>query len=308
MDFRLIFNQLLVLFSLMIVGYFLDKLKIIDQHTNKKLSSFVVNVSTPALIIAGMADPTLSGTSINLFEILSISILSYVFLFLLTFFVPQLIKVPKSEYGIYKFMIMFSNVGFMGYPVITAIYGTEGIIYASIFNLPFNLLAFSLGVYFVSSHSEEKMKFNWKLFVNAGVVSVFIGLFFFITKIPLPMFVGDTITMVGDLTTPLAMLVIGASLANISIKAVFGNFRIYLFSFFKLIVFPIVLWLIFKQFPIDELLLGIAVVIVGMPVAANAVMLSKEYNGNEVVASEGVFMTTLFCILTIPLLVFILTL
>ncbi|TCT15324.1 hypothetical protein EDC18_10328 [Natranaerovirga pectinivora] len=307
MDFSLIFNQLLVLFSLIFLGYILNKLNILDLHTNKKLSSFVVNVSAPALIIASMSDPTIDRQEINLLLIIFIASICYIFLYILTLFIPKLIKVQTEDYGIYKFMIMFSNVGFMGFPVIASIYGREAIIYASLFNLPFYLLIYTLGIYFVSLHSEKQMNFNWKLFFNAGVVAVIIGVGLLLTQLRLPRFLEDTVNMIGDLTTPLAMLIIGVSLANIPMKSVFMNTRLYIFSFLKLVVFPIIIWLALRAVLDNQLLIGVSVVIVGMPVAANAVMLSNEFGGNEKLASEGVLMTTLFSIITIPLLVFILS-
>jgi hypothetical protein len=308
-DFSLIINQLLVLFTVMFVGYVMGKLNILDGHANKKLTSFVVYVSTPALIISGMTDRSVVNADVNLIQIVGISVICYIFLFILTLFTPQLLRVPKEDYGIYKFMVMFSNVGFMGFPVISSIYGRGAILYAALFNLPFNLLLYTLGIYFVSMHtSEKKFDFNWKTFLNAGVVAVAIGLFLFVTKLRLPMFIEDSIVMVGDLTTPLAMLIIGVSLTNIPFKSVLLNTRIYIFSFLKLIVYPAITMLIVSSLIDHEMLIGVAVVIVGMPVAANAVMLSKEFEGNEKVAAEGVFMTTLISIVSIPFLVYLLTL
>ncbi|TCK92884.1 hypothetical protein EDC19_2040 [Natranaerovirga hydrolytica] len=306
MDFYLIVNQLVVLFLIIFLGYMLNKWNILDKYTSKRLSTFVVNITTPALIISGMTDPQTLQEDINLLQIIIIAFVCYVFLYILTLFVPKLLKVPKSDYGIYKFMVMFSNVGFMGFPVISAIYGRSAILYASLFNLPFNLLVYTLGIYFVSSDGDKKMDFNWRLFINAGVIAVIVGMILYLTKVQLPMFARDTIIMVGDLTTPLAMLIIGISLAGIPIRKVFANYRLYAFSLLKLVVFPLIIWLALRNIVVDDLMVGVAVVIVGMPVAANAVMLSNEFDGNEKVASEGVLLTTVLSIITIPLLVFLL--
>ncbi|MFP4697924.1 MAG: AEC family transporter [Eubacteriales bacterium] len=302
-----ILNQLVILFALISIGYLLNRIDIIDNMTNKKLSSLVVYVTAPALIIAGMSAPDIVDSDINIVQIVIISIGCYVFLYLMSLMTPKLLKIPSKDIGIYQFMVIFSNVGFMGFPVIESIYGKGAIIYAALFNLPFYFLIYTLGIYLISLHGDKYFRFNWRLLANTGVIAVFIGLFFFLTKIPLPIFLYGTVGMLGDLTTPLAMLIIGSSLANIPLKSVLLNIKIYLFSILKLIVYPVVIWIILSNILDNSLLIGVSVVIAGMPVAANAVMLSKEFDGNEEVASEGVFLSTLLSIITIPLLVFILT-
>ena len=309
MDFLMIFNQILVLFLILFVGYLLFKINILDDHTNKKLSSFVVNVSAPALIISAFTTNS-KGTLIEIINIIVISLFCYLFLFAMTIILPRFLKIHNDELGIYKFMVMFSNVGFMGFPVISAIYGNDAIFYASIFNLPFYLLIYTLGVYYVSLHAGQKIQFNYRRLLNSGVIAVIIGIVLFSTKLKPPYFINETIGLIGGVTTPLSMLIIGASLAKISIKDIFSSYKLYIFSLIKLVFLPIVIYFILKPFSTlisNPILIGISVVIVGMPVAANAVMLSKEYNGNEEIASKGVFISTLLSIVTIPLLVYLLT-
>jgi predicted permease len=307
MDFITIINQISVLFMVLFLGYFIRKRNIIDEHSSKKISSLVVNITAPSLIVGAMMKDT-SLTNIEVISILLISIVVYMCLFLMTFIIPKMLKVNNDELGIYKFMIMFSNVGFMGFPVVSSIYGEEAIFYASIYNLPFYVLVYTLGIFFVSMNNTDKVNFKIGKMINPGIYAVIIGLFIFSFKIKLPYFVSETINMVGGLTTPLSMIVIGASLANVKVSNIFLNVRLYIYSLLKLIVFPVIILLIIRNFGFNEIMVGVPVIITGMPVAANAVILSKEYEGNDRLASEGVFISTMLSFITIPILVYLLSL
>jgi predicted permease len=117
-----------------------------------------------------------------------------------------------------------------------------------------------------------------------------------------PAILKNTIDLVGGMTTPAAMLILGSTLACIPIKEVFSEIRIYFIAIVKLLIIPVVTWLILRLFVTDHLMLGVLVTLSAMPTATNATLLSMEYDGNEKLASKGVFLTTLLSVLTIPLL------
>lgn len=301
MKFTDIMNQIGILFFVLFLGFVLTKMKILNSEASKTIASLIVKVTAPLLIITSMSEKsTLTGKEI--LNIIIIAIAVYAFLFLMTLIVPVILRVKKEEVGIYKFMIMFSNVAFMGFPVAYAIFAEEGIIYAAIFNLPFYFLVFTLGIYFVRPH-DQKVSFKLSQFINPGVIGVLIGLFLFWTGLSLPSFLKDSFKLVGGLTTPLSMLVIGVSLSTVDFRSLLTNFRIYLYCVFKLLLVPFSVMFILKALGFEGLMVGIPTIITGMPVAANAVILAKEYGGNDRLASEAIFVSTIFCIITIPLLV-----
>lgn len=307
MNYSYIINQIIVLFIVLFLGFIIRKFNVIDDHGSKKIASLVVKLTGPMLIIDSMLQrPDLSIKQIS--DILLIAICVYIFLFIMTIIIPRLLKAPKDSVGVYKFMIMFSNVGFMGFPVVSSIFGKEAVFYAAIFNLPFYVLVYTLGIYFVSMNNEKEVEFEVNKLINPGIVAVFIGMFFFITAIKLPYVITESINMVGGLTTPLSMIGIGTSFANVRPKNIYSNLRLYIYSILKLLLFPILVYIILNYIGYEGMMLGVPVLITGMPVAANAVMLSKEYDGNDILASEGVFISTLLSIVTIPLLTYLLTL
>lgn len=301
MNFISIFNQILTLFIVLFMGYFIRKKEVIDEHATKKISSLILNLATPMLILKSIFDQEQLNKVV--ISIILMSIAVYIFLFLMTILVPKLLKIQSKELGIYKFIIMFSNVGFMGYPVVDAIFGTEAVFYASIFNLPFYVLLYTLGIYFISSEKQEI--FEYKKMFNPAVIAIIIGFIMLSLSITLPIPIMNSITLLGSLTTPLSMIVIGASLANVKIRKIFLNTRLYIYSIFKLIIFPLILFIVLKNFNINNILMGVSVIIVGMPAGASAVILSKNYGKNDILASEAVFISTMLSIITIPFLALI---
>jgi len=216
----------------------------------------------------------------------------------------------------------------MGFPVVISIFGVSSAYYVSLFNIPFNALVFSLGIFLISgkkeanesSFSEEhagftdggvglaekrvSASFNPKLLLNPTLIVAVLAIPLALSGIRPPFVFTEAIRITGSITTPGAMLVIGSTLAFIPMKSVFAEWRIIPVTLLKLIIIPIVTWFILRQIITNELLLGVLVVISGMPTAAMASMLAIEYGGNEQTASAGVFLTTLLCGVTVPLIVY----
>jgi len=300
MDFFHIVNQIGVLFFILLIGVVVRKLNIVDDNASKHMATLIVKVTAPLLIISSMSKKsTLTSSQIGSIVLISLGV--YTLLFGMTFIIPKILRVKTTEVGTYKFMIMFSNVAFMGFPVAYAIFGEEGIVYAAIFNLPFYFLVFTLGIMLIRPHHDET-KFKLLDIINPGVVGVLIGLILFWTGSQLPTFLADSFSLVGGLTTPLSMIVIGVSLAGVKLKNVVANFRLYIYCAIRMLLIPLLVMIILKALGFDGLMLGIPVIITAMPVAANTVILAKEYGGNDRLAAEAIFISTIVCIVTIPLL------
>lgn len=311
-NFHVILNQILVLFLLMLVGYAAMKFHIFTKQDSQGFSSFLIKVAMPAMILDSMQkpfDPQLLKDSL---QILFFSGIFYSLGFIIAKLFVRIFKPKEKDAGVFQFMLLFSNVGFMGYPVLQAIFGEEALFYAAIYNLPFNLLVFTLGIYLIDGNQHTKdskeRRFDWKLFLSPGIMAVIIGLITFLFSISFPKPIQQAIHLVGGLTTPLSMVIVGGLLAETDIKKVFCNGKIYVLCFIRLILFPFLTWGILQFFTQDLFMLGIPVIISGMPVAANTAIMATEYNGNEELGSQGIFLSTLLSIITIPLMVYLLTL
>ncbi len=299
MNFKDIFTQVLVLFIIILVGYYTRKKDLIDKDFTSKLSRLVLYIFLPSLILNSMQINFTKDMINKIIILLLISIFMYIISFIIAYIVKLTFK--DEEYiGIYQYAIMFSNVGFMGYPVIEAILGKDALFYAAIFNLPFNLLVITIGKFLLSK--EDSIKFSIKNFINPIIISIFIGFILFIFNLRLPNYIYNSLKLLGGVTTPLSMLVIGSLLYESSIKNLFINKKMYIVSFIRLILLPILIYLLLVNIIDDRLVLSIAVIISSMPAAANTAIMADEYNSNASLASQIVFITTLFSIVSIPVI------
>lgn len=306
MNLSNIFIQVLVLFLLILVGYIARKRDLLDEHCTSKLSSLVMKIFLPCTIISSMQIDYSSDMISKIINLLIISVIMYSVSFLISYLLKFIFK-SDDNLGIYQYVIMFSNVGFMGYPVVEAVLGSEAIFYTAIFNLPFNLLTITLGSYLLSKGKND-YSFSLKSLINPVIIAIFIGLLLFISSIKLPIFLNQPIGMLGDITTPLSMLVIGSMLCASSASDCFSNKKLHLVTLIRLILLPLLIYSIFNGKVEDSMLLAIPIVISSMPAAANTAIMANEYKSNTVLASQAVFFTTLFSIITIPLIsMFLLT-
>jgi len=258
-----------------------------------------MNLFLPSMIISAMQmdfNPNLLNDIISL---IIISILMYFTTILIAFLFKFFIKGDK-DCGVYQYIIIFSNVGFMGYPVIKAVLGKEAIFFTAIFNLPFNFFVFTVGTYLLNKHNSE-YTFSIKSIISPPIIGVLTGLSLFLLRIKLPLPIFNTLDMLGGITTPLSMIVIGGLLAASPIKETFINKKLYLVSFIRLLVVPSVVYLLLSLYIKNPLLLGVPVVISAMPAASNTAIMAKSYDANDQLASQAVFLTTLISIITIPI-------
>lgn len=307
-DMTNVITKMCMLFVIMMTGYLGNKWKVLDEEGNKKYSSLVVNITAPALILASASDKNLAGSKSDALFVLAIAVGMYAFLIAASFFVRHFFRIPKGEEGVYRFMAIFGNNAFMGIPVVEAVF--NNVFYAALFNLPNNLLIYSYGGYLLSkkgSSQDRTVRFNRKNVCNPGVIAAFTALVMFLAGLKFPTPVTDTLNCVGAITTPLSMLVIGSSLASLSLKETFKSIRVYVFSLYKLVVLPVIIWFIGRLFIKSFMTLGVLVIISAMPCAAVTVMLCNEYGNDADMAAKYVFVSTVLSVITIPMLAFVLS-
>lgn len=299
----LLLEQMIVLFILMGIGYFCYKKQIITDEVSKKLSAIVVNIANPALVLTGcMGEEKIRGEELLLTGVVMISM--YIVLLILAQVLPRLLRVDKKSRGTYRAMTVFSNIGFMGFPVISALYGNGALLYAALFMIPYNILIYTYGVNAMSTEKKEGAeKGSSKLgrIFNIGVIACILTIIIYLTGIQMPEFVQKTVTNLSNLTAPLSMMVIGASLATIDFKKLFLDARLLVFSVIKLILIPVIGMLIIKQFVSNEIICGVCMVMLATPVGSMTAMLAQQYDGDYEMASKGVALTTILSVVTMPL-------
>jgi len=296
--------KLLELFILMFLGYFLIAGKVVKKEALKHFANFIFYVTMPAFIVSSMSN-SVNVESGDLVTVIIMSFVLYGFLIGMGFLLPNILKVDKKYIGLYRFMAIFGNVGFVGYPVIKAVLGADALFYAAIINIPYNLFAYTLGVYFITMDTDKKGAMSIKRLFNPGIVATLIGLTLFLTGIKLPDFVMNLTTSLGNITTPLSLIVVGGSLFGVKLATVLKKRIIFVYSFIKLFLLPTLFAFAISAFGINTDIAAVAVIIVAMPIAANTVILSQEYDGHVLEASEAVFISTLLIAVSLPYIIFL---
>lgn len=299
----ILLKQMLVLFIMMLVGVCCRKCGIFNDEANKRISSLVVNVANPALILSSSInqEAVIEGMEFVKTFILAWGMFGVVMI--IAHFIPRIIRADASEYGTYKTMTIFSNIGFMGFPVIDALYGSEALLYATMFLIPFNILIYTYGI---SVMKGEKAGFKLRKILNVGVISCAVALVIYLTGLPIPVVVEQAVDSISGLTAPLSMMVIGDSLTKIDLKKLFCNVKMLVFSAIKLLLIPIVGVSLIMLMDLNPLLTGVCMIMLATPVGSMNAMLAQEYGGDYELASQGVTITTLLAVVTMPLVSMIL--
>jgi len=303
MDIQILLNQMAVLFILLAVGFIIGKLKVLTSEGNKVLTKVVLFIALPCTILGSVLDSDIDITILDTTFYLLMALFSFVIAFAVAIPIVYLSRSSKENRGLLTYMSVYSNSGFMGFPVAIAIFGAIGAFYTALFNIWFNVLSFSVGIILVAGGGKN---FDPKLLINPPLIAALLAIPIAFTGFQISVILSETIKLTGSITTPGAMIVIGSSLAFIPLKNVFSEWRIALVSVVKLLLVPFVTWLILRQFITNDIMLGVLVVIAAMPTAAQSSMFAIQYDGNERIASAGVFVTTLLCGLTVPLIVYLL--
>lgn len=302
MDIMVVFQTMLKLFLLLVLGFVLFKCHIFDEYTNKKISALIVNVASPMLIISSIAGVEGNDKSI-VFLMIGAGILMYIGFIILGKIINRIFPFPKKDWPVYECMVVFANTGFMGYPVLLDVFGQEAVFYASLIHMAFNFFVYTYAIMCLTKGDDNGFKLNFKQLLTPGIVLIFIGIIIYLFDIQLPSVLMDTINSVGSLTAPLSMMMIGSSLAVYPIKDSFTDWRSYVFAFVRLIIVPFVTMIVCRLLHIDPYYANITIITNAMPVGSMVLMLATQYNANVKIVTRNIVVSTLLSVITIPIVV-----
>ena len=216
--------------------------------------------------------------------------------------------IVKARQGVYMFMLIFSNVGFMGIPILQAACGENGttaVFYAAVLNIFFNLAVFTYGVIMIGYGDTVQTTLKLKSLLSPGIICSFLALIIYALDIHFPTTIESVISTVGNLTSPLAMLLVGSTLASIKLREVFNVWRIYVFSFIKQFILPILLYPVFRMFIGNDLLFNVMFIEFLMPVANISLMLATEYDLDYKFVSKTIFISTAMSLISVPVVMYL---
>ncbi|MGM8212369.1 AEC family transporter [Virgibacillus sp. W0430] len=298
-------QEMLVLYSVAFAGFIARKKNVLTEQANTVLTKLILHMTLPALIIYSLDIPFSHSYIKELFWLMSMSIYILTISVIFGRWLEKRARLPNGQRKVYESLIIFGNQGFIGYAVIFILFQESGIVYLTMFNICYLMLIWTYGIYLFTAN---KQTVDWKrIFLNPGIFSTCFGLILLFSPLHLPFMVTNTLELVGKMTIPLSMIVIGSLMARITwgdIPLLVKNIYLWNAAFFKLLLLPVLLF-VFILFSVPHTLLVIAVIVAGMPSAPTISLYAQTYGGDAFFAALGVFLTTVLCIMTIPFLFYL---
>ena len=306
MNTFLLFQQMLMLFAMMVAGYTAFRMKVFNAEGQHQISRVVVNVLNPCLILSAISGDRVSGaatlglqnfmaaTAFYLYFIAA----SYVYLFVRS----KTGSKDRHELRLEQLMLILSNIGFFGIPVIKALFGDEYVIYLVFYMLLFNIVAYTLGIFIALPDEERKKGFSPKSVINSGTLISIIAIVLYLAGIPVQETVGNFFTYMGNACIPLSMILIGGSLAQLDLKSIFADKDIYIFVLIRNILVPGAGVLLLRLMPFDPAIVKICCLSASMPIAALSGMLAEQHARKGNYCNKMIAMSTVLSVVTVPLL------
>jgi predicted permease len=198
---------------------------------------------------------------------------------------------------------IYSNVGFMGIPLVNGIFGSEGVFYVTASITIFNVFLWTHGVIMMSGSREWNFNSMLKKLLSPSIIAIAIGLICFLFQLMVPKVIYQAVSYIANINTPFAMLIAGVTIGRTSIFKLIKKYRIYYVALIKLILIPVMLLFIFSRFAMNEMVLITAIIMAAAPSATTGILFAIKYEKDSVLAAEIFTVTTLLSAFTIPFLV-----
>ena len=297
--FGKVLNQQLVLLLLVLVGLIVKKLRILNRESEKAVSSLLVNVLLPCNIIQSfLGEITISAEFV---KSCILAILIAACIQIVSVFAGKLLfhRFPQEKQAILRYGLICSNSSFVGMPIAETLYGSLGVLYTSLFQIPIRFTMWTAGLsLFTNVNKKDAFK---KLATHPCIVSIFIGIVLMLPRAELPKFLGDTVYSISKTTVPISMITVGSIMADADVKSLFSKSILY-YTAVRLIAFPLLVYGALKLLHTEALLVNIAVIMTAMPAGASTSILAEKYDGDAQYAAQLTFVSTLCSIVTIPVI------
>ncbi len=298
-NFLTVAAQVLSLFIMIFIGFTLGKTRLLTENATSSISNIILYIATPAAILqAFLNEEPSKQKSINLLLIAAFAIITHI----LGIFISKLLirnKVADTK-AVLRFAVIFSNCGYMSFPLQKALLGDIGIFYGAMYVAIFNIFMWSYGAFIMNKEKAFSFK---KIFLAPTTIATLLALILYFVQLKLPGVVGNAVTALSNLNTPLPMIIIGYYLSTAKISAAFTDKRIYLASFLRLILIPAILLSLMLLCGIKGVPLIASIVAASAPVAAAGTMFSIKFKRDTLCSVNAVTLTTLLSIITMPLFV-----
>lgn len=304
-DIYPILEQLLLMGVLITLGFYLNKSGKIQQEAEKGIAELTIDVAFPALIFTNIIKD-FDLDMLNQYLIVPISsIIITLISIAIIFVITKSLNYSKDKQDEFIFVSVFSNNIFVGAPICLALFGAQGLILAILYDFGMQLVLWTVGIWILKEAGENKESHFLSNIFSPPIIGLLLGLVVVFTGLNLPTAVTNITNSIGVITVPLAMIFIGLQLAKSSFSEVLADKKIYLISFLRLFLFPILVYFVLGLFSVEPLLRGVMTILAAMPVFASSSVIMEKYGHKSDFASAAIFATILFMIITLPLFVWL---
>ena len=299
MDLALVtLEQVSILFILILVGFICGKTGVVTAEGKKVLSNLLVTIIMPAMVLNSYMsefDPEVLSNLLLAFGLSTIAILlAMAVSFLLT------VKMKSQNRTVIRFACSYSNAAYMGFPLIQALFGAEGMLYASAFVTMFNVIVWSAGYAMMSGEVQPKQVLK-SVGKNPVTYAVILGLLLYLGRIPVPEVIKEPLSLVGSMTTPLSMIIIGVMIAGSEIKSILGNGQVWFTVVLRLVVIPAITFGLFYLLGVGGMVGSVILIQAACPTAATTSVLAIQFNHDETIGAGTVVLSTVCSIVTLTI-------
>lgn len=299
MSFSTVLFQMFALLIMIGMGAFAAERNMWDKHFNESVSRLIVNILNPLLVFSSAAN---SAGKISIQQIGTAALIAAaMFLFFIAagMLLTPLFDRDPLQRKMFQLMFVFSNLGFIGIPVVNSILGADYVVYVTEFLLVYNLVFYTYGIALMEGRFTLA---SLKKMINPGNLLSIAGLLVVLLNVHLPDFLLTAAQYLGNASSPLALMAVGYTLMASDLKKIFGSAKIYIFSVIKLLVLPLLLLPVLKSLPVDPHLLPVCMVMFGMPVGNMPLMLGTQKGIDCSACTAAILVSTVLCVVTVPLL------
>lgn len=301
--FSIVLSQLEIFAVYMIIGMAAVKMHILDRGKLSVLSGIVTKILLPLLIFTNTIHGPTREEFLSSTVIIAIGILLFLSLYLLSILLSKAASLKGNRSKVYRACTMFGNCGFMGIPVILALYPDRGGLYMGMYTVADQLMLWTLGVYLASPvEANLSISGNLRKMVNPATMAVLLSVFFVLTGLRLPDFLSDALTKTGSAAPPLSMIYLGGAFCYISIKEYLKKLEIYLMILVKMLLAPLAVYFLLTHIPGLEKSISITLsIICGLPSMSSIAMIAETQHSDSDYAAGMIFLTTISTIITLPI-------
>lgn len=302
MEMSTIIKSVISLFLIMLVGVYCGKKEIINSNVSKGLTRILLEITLPCMIIVSFSLPYYEGVKSNIMKTFCYSFLTYIIVAIASYLLMMPVKDERKL--ILHFANIFTNTGYIGFPILNVIYGAEAVMYGAIFNIFFTIFLWTYGVIIFKGKVEKQalVKEILTALKNPSLIAVYIGMAMMLFNLKLPEVILASVNSIGNMTGPISMIIVGAFSYKINVKEYLIDWTVYYGIAVKLIIIPAFLYFISLLIKDRTIVSNSVIILASMPAAAMTSIFADSFNIKKDYASVFVVSTTLLSVFTLPIL------